>query len=156
MTGTWLFYVDDYKFNRIWDNPEMVINSNCTVCAEVNYSDCSQDPLALILWNTYKKRWLACLWQSRGIRIMVDMCANEQFMKENLIGVPKGWRAFASRGWNRNVDGLLAQYEAACEIAGDRAPLFLVYGGGQLVKDACAAKGWLHIEENTPDHWMNV
>jgi hypothetical protein len=156
MVGTWLFYVDDYKFNRVWDDPSMVLASQCKVCAEVNYSNCSQDPLALILWNTYKKRWLSRLWQSRGVRILVDMCSNERWTKENLIGVPKGWRAFTSRGWNREVDNLQKQYEAACEIAGDRAPLFVVYGGGKLVKDICAAKGWLHIEENTPQHWMTV
>lgn len=156
MIGTWLFYVDDYKFSKLWDDPLVVLQSQCSVCVEPNYSDCSQDPLALVLWNTYKKRWIARLWQSRGIRIIVDMCANERYLKENLIGVPKGWRSFASRGWNHAVTDLRTQYSLACEIAGDRAPLFVVYGGGKVVTDLCTEQGWLHVEENTPQHWMTV
>ena len=64
----------------------------------------------------------------------------------NLLGVPAGWRAYATRGYNANVAEIAAEYELAAQHAGER-PLFLVYGGGAAVQSLCLQRGWLWLNE---------
>jgi hypothetical protein len=112
-SGTWLFYTDDYRFNKLWQDPSTVVNTRCTACAEINFSERKQDAMALAMWNTYRKRWVARWWQSRGIRILVDMDVSDRFIDINLLGVPKGWRSFVTRGYNNSLESLHSAYARA-------------------------------------------
>ena len=63
-----------------------------------------------------------------------------------MLGVPKGWSAYATRGYTRFIDDLDSQYDRAAAHAG-KAPLFVVYGGGNEVEARCKERGWLWIME---------
>jgi len=71
--GTYHFYTEDKRFNTIWQKPDMVVAAGCVNAVEPNYSVYDQVPRAVALWATFRKRWLARYWQSRGIRIFVDL-----------------------------------------------------------------------------------
>jgi hypothetical protein len=105
-------------------------------------------PLAVALYRIYQKRWLARFWQSQGIRVLVDMNVAEVFYDYNLLGVPAGWRAWCTRGYNDRVGNTEQEFELACKHAGTEAILFVVYGGGKIVKQLCGKRGWVHIEED--------
>jgi hypothetical protein len=147
MRGTWLFYTEDYRYEALWTDPTSVINSVCVNAAEPNYSCYSQMPFAVGLWAIYRKRWLARYWQSRGIRILVDLNVHERFADVNLMGVPQGWKAYATRGYSERLDSTDAEYARARERAGTSSILFVVYGGGKAVEAHCQQRGWIWINE---------
>lgn len=145
--GTWHFYVDDYRFNRIYERPDDVLLSNCRAIVEPNFSCFDQMPRVVVLWNTYKKRWFSRLCQSYGIRILVDLNVSVNFYNENFLGVPKGWRSYATRGYTERISATEKEYQLACEHAGTSSIYFLVYGGGKSVKEMCAKNNWVWFDE---------
>jgi len=148
MNGTWAFYTEDYRYEALWTDPSPVVNTGCVNAIEPNFSCYSNMPVAVALWQIYRKRWIARWWQSVGIRIIVDLNVAPVHYELNRLGIPSGWRAFATRGYGNRLDECHAEYQQACSIAGEGVtPLFVVYGGGQSVKDECKRNGWLWVPE---------
>ena len=54
--STYHFYVEDYRFEAIWKNPNEVLNSGCTDLVEPNLSLFDTTPIAYGLQQIYKKR----------------------------------------------------------------------------------------------------
>lgn len=90
------------------------------------------------------------MMQDRGIRVFVDLNVAQKHIKLNMIGVPKGWRAFATRGYSDRLPGLALEYEIAqhCAAYAGRKPLFVVYGGGSKCRDFCKEVGAVYITPN--------
>src|ERR1039457_3954131 len=162
MTGTYLLYTDDEKFFTLWQKPYLLAQSGCVGTVEPNFSTGPSTPRAQAVWQVFKKRWLACYWQSVGIRIAVDLNVEAHVADINLLGVPKGWRSYATRGGDQFVKELDGDFEFACEHAGFRTKgtakgangsslLFLVYSGADGTREWCQAhsdKGVIYV----PDH----
>lgn len=147
MPGTYHFYTEDYRFQGLWTDPTPLVNSGCVAAVEPNFSAYKQTPLPVALWGVYRKRYLARYWQSQGVRVFVDLNVAEPFRDLNLLGVPRGWRAYATRGYVDRLDATVREYEAACERAGTDDVLFWVYGGGETVRRLCGERGWIHVDE---------
>jgi hypothetical protein len=149
MRGTWLFYCDDYRFEALWRDPSTVVNTRCVSAVEPNFSIGPQTPKAMALWQVYRKRWLARWWQSCGIRIFVDMNVDtETFADIMLLGVPKGWKAYATRGYSERLGFTVREYELACEHAETDRVLFLLYGGNKDCEELAKSRGWVWISEH--------
>lgn len=151
MPGTWSFYTDDYKFTALWSDPRPVIRSGCAAVIEPNFSIYDDSPLAVALWALYRKRWLARYWQEHGIDIWVDLNASLRFKAYTLLGVPKGWRWFATRGYYDRPDDLRADYELACETAGTKEIEFVVAGGSRKLRKLCDYYGWTWATDAATD-----
>lgn len=136
MTGTWVFYVDDARFSALLRQPLQLAATGCTAIVEVNVTLYEQSPRAEVLWATYRKRYAARLWQEHGVRVFVDLNVPARHRELCMLGVPKGWRSFATRGYARRLDDLRDEHEAACSWAGG-IPTMLVYGGGAPVEALC-------------------
>lgn len=149
MRGTWHFYVDDYRFENLWKRPDKVVMSGCVAAIEPNFSVYQQTPAAMSIWQAYRKRWIARYWQSKGIKMFVDMNVNHAYMDTNIMGVPDGWHAFATRGYVDRWKDTIREHQIAGEIAGDNANklVFVVYGGGKLVRQVCGDHGFIWIPE---------
>jgi len=132
---TWHFYVDDYRFGALWSKPHAVLETQCFAAVEPNPSIFDQTPFAMALHAIYRKRWIARHWQAMGLRVLVDLNVPMRWQELNLSGVPKGWKAYATRGYCRDVAYVIKEYEIAMEHAGGD-PLFVVIGGGRSVSDA--------------------
>ena len=141
MPGTWCFYTADRRFASIWKNPRHVLESGAVAIVEPNFSTHPQMPRARVLWDVFKKRWLARYWQTQGLRVFVDVNVGEEVRDLNFLGVPKGWRAFATRSHSKG-QWIEAEWEAAADHSGREDLVFLVYGGGAEVKSLCAKRGW--------------
>lgn len=135
-SGTILFYTEDYRFNALWQEPDKLPLSGCVNAGEPNFSVYKDFPPAVALYRTYQKRWLARYWQSLGVRIFVDLNVNPAYSDINLMGIPAGWKAYATRGYSDRLAYTLQELERAEKHAAGPV-LFLVYGGGKLVKDWC-------------------
>lgn len=145
--GTWHFYTEDYRFDALWRDPSPVVKSGCTAVVEPNFSVYLEMPRVVALWHVYRKRWLARWWQAHGVRVFVDLNVAEPHYADNLLGVPQGWKAWATRGYAERLENTLAEYDLACQHAGTSDILFLVYGGGRAVKELCTRRGWVHMIE---------
>lgn len=147
MPGTYSFYVDDYRFSALWKNPRKVVDTGCISAIEPNITLTLQKPLAYVIAAIYCKRWIARFWQENGIRMFVDMNVPPEYQKWNLMGVPAGWRAYSTHGYNGRIKAMKEEYQYACQHAGTKDILWVVYGGGKEVKAFCEKKKWIHIPE---------
>jgi len=147
LKGTWLFYTEDERFEALWADPSPILNTKCVNAVEPNFSCYENMPPAVAIWQVYRKRWIARWWQQFGIRIFADLNVAENHYSVNRLGIPKGWRSFATRGYSERIAQTEKEYQQACEIAAGATPLFLCYGGGKAVKEACLSNGWLWIPE---------
>ena len=77
MPGTWSFYVDDHRFGALWRDPSPVLRAGAVNVVEPNFSTHDQHPRAYVLWQVYRKRWLARWWQTKGLRVFVDLNVTE-------------------------------------------------------------------------------
>lgn len=148
--GTIHFFTDDYKFQTLYEHPEKLANVHPRNIVEPNFSLYLDMAPAFGLQAIYKKRVIARMMQDRGIRVFVDLNVAQKFIKLNLIGVPRGWRSFATRGYSDNVGALELEYriaEASASLAG-RKPLFVVYGGGKPCQDFCKEVGAIYVTPN--------
>jgi hypothetical protein len=147
MRGTYHFYTDDYKFDALWDDPMPVVLSGCVNVVEPNYSTNPHMPRAVALWGIYRKRWLARYWQQEGIRVLVDLNIEPSFDDLNLLGVPKGWTAYATRGYAQYIEDIDRHYTLACEHAGTSQIVFVVFSTAKPVNEHCKARGYLFIQQ---------
>lgn len=145
--GTVLFYVDDYRFEAIWDNPNQITDTGCAVIAEPNVSVYDTMPVSYALHLIFKKRWIARYLQALGLKVLVDLNVSVKFAEYNLLGVPEGWNAFATRGYLERTDYLLHEIEIAKRVSGMDSPFMVVYGGGMKVREIVAKHNLIYIEQ---------
>jgi hypothetical protein len=136
MPGTWVFYVDDTRFSRALRDAVQLSGTGCNSAAELNISVFDSTPMAEALWAIYRKRYAARSWQELGIRVLGDLNGPERYLRLNLLGVPKGWRAYATRGYQARPDSLETEWAVMREWSCGTGTL-LVYGGGQKIREMC-------------------
>jgi len=153
------FYTDDYRFTGLWKDPSSIMNSGCRAMVEPNFSTNGEMPKAVALSYVYMKRWLARLAQSWGIEVWVDLAMEKCHHDIALIGVPKGWKAYATYTYTTGYDleeWLFPQYELACQHAGTDEILFWVYGGEEKVQELCQDRGWLWTPAHQQAYFRNI
>lgn len=146
MRGTWHFYVEDNKFAALWKHPEALLKTGALTSVEPNYTVDDQMPLAVGLFKLYQKRWTARYWQEMGVRIFVDLYVSPKYYQYALLGVPKGWKAYATRACDNKIDQLIERAGLAMERA-EGSIKFLVYGTGAKVKELCGERDWIFVED---------
>ena len=141
------FYVDDYRFDSIWKNPAKLLNGDIVSAVEPNTSVFDTTPIAYGLHQIYRKRWISRYWQECGLLIYADLNVSSKFYEYNRMGIPKGYNAFATRGYSDRLPYLEVEVDIAREISGMQIPNMIVYGGGEKVKKFCIDKKLLYIHE---------
>jgi hypothetical protein len=143
--GGYHFYVDDYRFGHLWTHPEQLVGTRPLWVTEVNFSVFEHTPGAVAVWATYRKRWLSRYWQEAGIPIFVDLNVPENHQEVNLLGVPRGWNAFSTRGYEARVDDLQREIRTARRIAQTQDVILIVFGGGRKIAEVCRRERITHI-----------
>ena len=74
------FYLDDYRFLRIWNNPAQYLPllSKFAQVLSPDFSLFTDYPPCLQLYNHYRKHWLAAYWQEHGIRVIPTICWSDE------------------------------------------------------------------------------
>ena len=70
--GTAHFFLDDFKFERVWNTPKKYLNvlkQYESVCSP-DFSPYDDYPIALQIYNVYRNRWLGKYWQRNGIKVI--------------------------------------------------------------------------------------
>ncbi len=143
-SGTLHFYVDDYRFQRIYDHPEQILHHNPRNIVEPNYSLFNETPIAFGMKAVYQKRMIARSMQEKGIRVFVDLNVASKFYTLNMLGVPRGWSSFCTRGYSDRLNYLSFEVEIARSWAEGNPLVFVVYGGGNEVKRYCQQNGLIY------------
>lgn len=73
------FFLDDYKFEVIWNNPEPRIERLSTFRAVLSpqFSLYSEMPVAIQIYNTFRSRWCGAYLQSKGISVIPSVVWGE-------------------------------------------------------------------------------
>lgn len=66
------FFLDDYQFTRVWNNPNKYIDilGRFKHVMTPDFSTYSDFPMALQIYNHYRKHWLGAYWQANGISVI--------------------------------------------------------------------------------------
>lgn len=148
--GTWHFYQPDQRFAALLKHPEHLLKSGAPSICELNFSMGWSMPPWRALYLVGLKRWHSRYWQDDGRRIFVDLnvaptLADEEtgdilcdWPRLNLLGVPRGWRAYSTRASSHQMEKLESEHALACEHAGTDRIRMIVIGGGRKVQRFCA------------------
>ena len=73
------FFLDDYKFESRWNNPEPRIEKLSTFRAVLSpqFSIYSEMPIAVQIHNTFRSRWCGANLQSKGIKVVPSVVWGE-------------------------------------------------------------------------------
>ncbi|WP_234367654.1 DUF4417 domain-containing protein [Parabacteroides pacaensis] len=145
--STYHFYVEDYRFKNMWNNPVSVLESGCTELVEPNLSLFDTTPIAYGLQQIYMKRWIARYWQECGAKVYADLNVAQKFYQYNRLGIPDRYNAFATRGYADRQEYLKMEIQIAREISGKDNPNMVVYGGGEEIKELCIKNNVLYVEQ---------
>ena len=144
---TYHFYVEDYRFTAIWDDPTKPLQGGCSELVEPNLSLFDTTPVAYGLQLIYMKRWIARFWQECGARVYADLNVARKFYEYNRLGIPDGYNAFATRGYADREEYLKQEIDIARQISGLDKPNMIVYGGGERIKELCVQNNVLYAEQ---------
>lgn len=66
------FFLDDYQFARVWNDPERYVQvlSKFKAVISPDFSMYSDFPRVVQMFNHYRKHWCAAYWQEHGINVI--------------------------------------------------------------------------------------
>ena len=86
------FHLDDHEFERVWNNPKQYLTllSKFKAVLAPDFSTYEDFPVAVQIFNTYRKQWTAAYWQEHGITVIptLDWSTNPNH-KWYFHGIPK-------------------------------------------------------------------
>lgn len=132
-------FVEDYQFIRYWNNPDKylpMLSKFSAVCSP-DFSTYTDMPLAMQIYNHYRKHWLAAYWQLNGITVYPTISwSNEKSYDWCFDGEPVGGVvAVSSVGTQKNKESkrlFLIGYE---EMMKRLDPAWVIFYG--IVPEEC-------------------
>lgn len=104
------FFVDDYQFERVWNDPDRYIDklSQYKCVLTPDFSPYGDMPLALQIYNLYRKNWCGCYWQMKGLTVIptVRASTDPRSFDFYLDGQPRGGIVAISSMWATKTDEL--------------------------------------------------
>lgn len=104
------FFIDDYQFERLWNNPDKYIDKlKRYVCvASPDFSPYGDMPLVLQIYNHYRKHWVARYLQEHGVTVVptIRCSTDERSLNWFLDGEPKNSIVVYSTMWGSLEDGI--------------------------------------------------
>ena len=74
------FFIYDYHFECVWNAPDKYLTylSRYGCVLSPDFSIFPDFPLAVNIFNHYRKHWLAAYWQSKGITVIPSICWSDE------------------------------------------------------------------------------
>ena len=128
------FYLDDYQFERIWNNPEEYVSilSEYECILSPDFSLYLDMPMPMKIWNIYRSRQIGQYYQSMGIKVIPTISwAEKETFDFAFKGIPKGSIVSISTiGVKRDEDAMKIWREGMDAMITEIQPkTILVYGG---------------------------
>lgn len=87
------FFTHDYQFMRCWNTPDKYIEplKRYKAVLTPDFSLYDDMPLAMCIYNHYRKQWLGAYWQQHGINVIPTVTwSNERHLDFCFDGIPVG------------------------------------------------------------------
>lgn len=143
------FFIDDYHFTRLWEQPDhylSMLREFGAVCTP-DFSPYSDFPKAMQLYNHYRKHWLGRYWQDNGITVIPTITwSSPDTLEWAFDGEPVGGIvALSSVGMLKGEykDWLIDGYEAMMDIL---QPTAILWKG--TVPEEIKNSGIIEIEQH--------
>ena len=102
------FFLDDYQFQRLWNNPEKYIDKLLQYEAVLtpDFSPYGDMPMATQIFNHYRKHWVGKLLQEYGVKVIPTIRASrdERSFEWYLDGEPSGGVVCISSMWTADKE----------------------------------------------------
>ena len=132
------FYLDDYQFSRVWNNPNTYIPllKKFRYVHSPDFSQFTDYSLALRIFSHYKKHFIAAYWQEQGIDVIPTICwsdrgsfdwcfdgePEESVVSVSATGVSAGWDEI--NAFNQGFDEMITRLQ----------PTKVIYFGKNILK----------------------
>lgn len=75
------FYIDDYQFERVWNDPDRYIPilKRFKAVLQPDFSIYDDFPVAVNLFNHYRKQWCSAYWQEHGITVIPTISWDDDY-----------------------------------------------------------------------------
>lgn len=111
------FFIDDYQFERIWNQPERYLDKLKQYKAVLtpDFSPYGDMPMAAQIFNHYRKHWIGVWLQNNGVTVIPTIRASrdERSLEWYLDGEPQGGVVAISSMWTsdkESMDYFLREY----------------------------------------------
>lgn len=125
------FFIDDFKFERIWTYPERYIDFlksfECVIMPD--FSLYYNSPIAVNIYNKYRNHWLYCFYQMHGVNIIpLFRLGSIDFFEWSSLGFPldRSVYAISDIGCNKSFE-LKEDFKKSFSLLLKRDPLQVVY-----------------------------
>ena len=102
------FFIDDYQFERIWNQPERYLDRLRQYKAVMapDFSPYGDMPMAAQIFNHYRKHWVAAWLQQNGVVVVPTIRAStdERSLEWYLDGEPQGGVVAISAMWTKDQE----------------------------------------------------
>ncbi len=133
------FYLDDYQFERVWNNPqeyiEILKQYECILSPDFSlYLDM---PIPMKIWNIYRSRQIGQFYQSQGIKVIPTLSwAEKETFEFAFKGIPKGSVVSVSTvGVKRNKEAFQIWKDGMDAMINEIQPSTILVYGGELDYD---------------------
>lgn len=133
------FFVDDYQFIRLWNQPDryiQILQEFRSVCSP-DFSTYTDMPLAMQIYNHYRKHWLAAYWQLHGMTVYPTISwSTPESYAWCFDGDPKGGIvAVSSVGTQKSAESKRLFLKGYEEMMKRLDPTFIIFYG--IVPEEC-------------------
>lgn len=133
------FYLDDYQFERLWNNPEEYVDIlkkyECILSPDFSlYMDM---PMPMKIWNIYRSRQIGQYYQNQGIKVIPTLSwAEPETFKFCFEGIPQNSIVSISTiGVKKNKEALKIWKQGVDELIKQIKPSTILIYGGKLDYD---------------------
>ncbi|GHU72072.1 hypothetical protein FACS189450_09200 [Spirochaetia bacterium] len=74
------FFIDDYHFDAVWSRPKNYIHrlKQYRQIISPDFSLLTDMPLAVQIFNTFRRRWCSAYWQEQGMIVIPAICWGDE------------------------------------------------------------------------------
>lgn len=150
------FYIDDYQFERIWNNPhkymERLTQFDCALTPD--FSLYLNMPEAMKIWNIFRSRLIGQIMQRYGIEVIQSLSwAGPESLEYCFDGLEPGGTVSVSTIGVKNDADAWALWQAGMDEAMKRlAPKNVIVYGGAAEYDFKKADV-VHIKNEVTERW---
>ena len=142
------FFIDDYRFIRIWSNPDRYIDmfTEFDYVMSPDFSTYTDFPKAVQIYNHYRKHWIGAYMEAYGIKVIPTISwSDKDSFKWCFDGEPEGGCvAVSSVGCMKSIESKRLFIEGYKEMISRLQPATIIFYGtipdecrGNIVKIKC-------------------
>ena len=141
--GTIGFYVDDFKFDTVYNNPDdflaWAMDIDPVALITPDFSSYTSWPLIKNLWALYRNRWVGRIWQEAGFDIIPTVQILDKSYKQSITysleTLPRRCPTVAiecRNGGSRDMSNVIEWIKTIVDVV--KPDCFVLYGGEEKQK----------------------